>query len=113
MHAAGRREPAGHPCPIDWKVPGAGRRALATCLPDAFGQTIGHGLGVFAVDASAEFTGDHLFAVIVTSLDAIKDFLVIHHIRLGENDRAVIDAVGQQIPRPKVGVAIHLPGTLA
>ncbi len=70
-------------------------------------QSGSDGVGVFAINAETVAFTNFANAFIITSLNSRVNFLVVHDIGLEKNDRAEVDAVGEQIPAPDVGVAVH------
>jgi len=72
----------------------------------------GDGVGVFAEDRGARFPGDGAGARVVAGLDAGDGFGVVHHVGFVEEDRAEVEAVGQEIAGPEVGVAANVAGAL-
>ena len=87
------------------------RRARVNCqqlrrLGSAFAIIIdesgGDAVGVFAVNARAHESGDLLFPLVVTRLNAGVDIARVHHIGLHIDDRALEKAVREEVSAPDV-----------
>ena len=62
----------------------------------------GDAVGVFAVNARPHESGDFLFALVVTRLNAGVDIAGVHHIGLHIDDRALEKAVREEVSSPDV-----------
>lgn len=58
-------------------------------------ESLDDGIGVFALDRFFLYAVDFFGALVVSKLDAIIHFLVVHDVGLEKEDRAFIDSVGE------------------